>query len=66
MQAEEFHDLYHGWGKKREIVRGESISPSVLVMVQNRDNGEMFTIKDVEFETHEDGSRTIWIKVEDY
>jgi len=39
-----------------------------LVMVKDRETGRMFTIKDVEFEQHEDadGSTTVWLQVEEY
>lgn len=39
-----------------------------LVVVQDKDTGKIFMIKDVQFETHEDadGSTTVWLVVEEY
>lgn len=46
------------------------INPSsrVLVMVKVNDTGQMFSVKGVKLERHEDGdgSETLWIEVEDF
>ncbi len=37
-----------------------------LVMVMDRSNGMLFEVKGVETEQHEDGSSTVWVRVEEY
>ena len=40
--------------------------PANLVMAQDVSTGLPYSIKDVVTETHEDGSVTTWIKIEEY
>lgn len=44
-------------------VPGYTNDPSIPVMVQDAETGELFTIKELEIEQHEPGGYTFWIKV---
>lgn len=43
----------------------DTTSEEALVMGMD-ENGGIFSVKGIEAETHEDGSTTVWLKLEDY
>lgn len=56
-------------GQRDPAALAEVTTPEAMrLMVRDRDDGKMFTITNVEVETHDDadGSRTVWLTIEEY
>lgn len=61
MQADQFAALW-----RSALGPNLSTDSGVLVMVKDRKTGVISTIKSFHRERHEDGSKTIWVEVEEY